>query len=67
MKSKCDNQCETCPLQGQIYCILQFAKSINERLCKNEDKEDTIFINPITERETHNAEISEDNLNQVEV
>ena len=64
MKEKCDNHCETCPIQGQIYCILQFAKSINERLCKREDKEDTIFINPITERDTHNAEISEEQLKE---
>ena len=27
MKEKCDNHCETCPMQSQIYCTLMFAKA----------------------------------------
>lgn len=29
MKEKCDNHCETCPMQSQIYCSLMFAKANN--------------------------------------
>ena len=32
MKDKCDNICETCPVQGQIYCALRFAKATNQSL-----------------------------------
>lgn len=29
MKEKCDNECATCPMQGQVYCALAFAKASN--------------------------------------
>lgn len=29
MKQQCDNNCETCPMQSQIYCALMFAKANN--------------------------------------
>lgn len=30
MKEKCDNICNTCPVNGQIYCALHFAKANNQ-------------------------------------
>ena len=29
MKDKCDNHCETCPMQTQIHCALVYAKATN--------------------------------------
>jgi hypothetical protein len=29
MKNKCDNHCETCPMQTQIHCALVYAKATN--------------------------------------
>lgn len=29
MKDKCDNHCETCPMQTQIHCTLFYAKANN--------------------------------------
>ena len=72
MKEKCDNICETCPTQGQIFCALKFAKatnqsllSLDERLSAIETKlsgtQDTpVFINPL-EREPLDAGTGEDN------
>ena len=37
MKEKCDNHCETCPIQGQIYCALQYVKSLNDRVTNIEN------------------------------
>lgn len=30
MKEKCDNICNTCPVNGQIFCALHFAKANNQ-------------------------------------
>ena len=32
MKEKCDNHCETCPMQTQIHCALVYAKATNASL-----------------------------------
>lgn len=32
MKEKCDNQCETCPINGQMYCALVYARATNQSL-----------------------------------
>lgn len=32
MKDKCDNHCETCPMQRQVYCSLIFSKATNTSL-----------------------------------
>lgn len=29
MKEKCDNKCETCPMQTQMHCVLLFSKATN--------------------------------------
>ena len=29
MKEKCDNKCETCPMQTQVHCALLFCKATN--------------------------------------
>ena len=29
MKDKCDNHCETCPMQTQMHCALVYAKATN--------------------------------------
>lgn len=29
MKEKCDNKCETCPMQTQVHCTLLFCKATN--------------------------------------
>lgn len=29
MKDKCDNHCETCPMQTQVHCALVYAKATN--------------------------------------
>lgn len=31
-KEKCDNHCETCPVNGQVYCSVMFARSTNQLL-----------------------------------
>lgn len=31
-KEKCDNHCETCPLAGQTFCSLMFAKSTHQSM-----------------------------------
>lgn len=31
-KEKCDNRCETCPANGQIYCAVMFARATNQTL-----------------------------------
>ena len=31
-KEKCDNRCETCPMNGQVYCAVMFAKATNQAL-----------------------------------
>lgn len=60
MKERCDNICETCPMQGQIYCALKFAKAtnisltaLNERLGAIEDilqqNEEQTLIDPLRE------------------
>ena len=28
-KERCDNHCETCPMNGQIYCAVMFARATN--------------------------------------
>lgn len=32
MKEICDNHCETCPMHGQMYCAVMFARSIHQTL-----------------------------------
>lgn len=32
MKEQCDNICNTCPINGQIYCALMFLKTNNENM-----------------------------------
>ena len=32
MKEKCDNHCETCPMQSQVFCALIFAKANNSAI-----------------------------------
>ena len=66
MKSKCDNHCETCPTQGQIYCALQYIKSLNDRVTNIENNISfkKKVINPINMRDTHNAEISEEQIKE---
>lgn len=66
MKEKCDNHCETCPIQGQIYCALQYVKSLNDRLTniENNISFNNKVINPINMRDTHNAEISEEQIKE---
>ena len=59
MKEQCDNKCETCPMQSQLYCVLMFTKANNssmgalaeriehiEQLLQKEAPSPT-FINPI--------------------
>ena len=29
MKEKCDNNCNTCPMQTQVHCALLFCKATN--------------------------------------
>ena len=68
MKSKCDNHCETCPTQGQIYCALQYIKSLNDRVANIEKNifSDTIVIDPI-QCDTHNVvENGEEQINKEE-
>ena len=72
MKEKCDNICETCPTQGQIYCSLKFAKATNQSLLSLDERLSAIearlsgtqdapkFINPL-EREPLDAGTGEDN------
>ena len=31
-KEKCDNHCETCPVNGQVYCSVMFAKTTNQTM-----------------------------------
>ena len=66
MKVKCDNHCETCPIQGQIYCTLQYIKSLNDRVTniENNISFNNKVINPINMRDTHNAEISEEQIKE---
>ena len=68
MKSKCDNHCETCPTQGQIYCALQYIKSLNDRVANIEKNifSNTIVIDPI-QRDTHNVENSEEQIKEEEL
>lgn len=57
MKEKCDNHCETCPMQTQIHCVLVYAKANNasvgalaERLQRVEaslESKQTPLFNPI--------------------
>jgi hypothetical protein len=60
MKERCDNICETCSLQGQVYCALKFAKAtnlslvtLNERLESIEEmlqqNKEQILIDPLRE------------------
>ena len=28
-KERCDNHCETCPMNGQIYCAVMFSRATN--------------------------------------
>ena len=71
MKSKCDNHCETCPIQGQIqgqiYCALQYIKSLNDRVTNIEKNifSDAIVIDPI-QRDTHNIENGEEQIKESE-
>lgn len=72
MKERCDNICETCPTQGQIYCSLKFAKATNQSLTSLDERLNAIeaklsgtqdvptFINPL-EREPLDAGTGEDN------
>ena len=72
MKEKCDNICETCPTQGQIFCALKFAKATNQSLLSLDERLSAIevklsgaqdvpmFINPL-EREPLDAGTGEDN------
>ena len=66
MKEKCDNHCETCPIQGHIYCTLQYVKSLNDRVTNIENNISfkNKVINPINMRDTHNAEISEEQIKE---
>ena len=71
MKEKCDNICETCPPQGQMYCALRFAKATNQSLVSLDDRlkaiesklqttqETPIYIDPL--REPLDAGTGEDN------
>lgn len=57
MKKECDNHCETCPMQSQIYCALMFARATNASLTAIDDRlasleqavrpEEVTLINPI--------------------
>ncbi|MBQ2045770.1 MAG: hypothetical protein II260_01105 [Muribaculaceae bacterium] len=38
MKEKCDNECATCPMQGQVYCSLAFAKASNQAIKTLEER-----------------------------
>lgn len=38
MKEKCDNECATCPMQGQVYCSLAFAKASNQAMKALEER-----------------------------
>jgi hypothetical protein len=72
MKERCDNICETCSTQGQIYCSLKFAKATNQSLLSLDERLSAIeaklsgtqdvpmFINPL-EREPLDAGTGEDN------
>lgn len=73
MKERCDNECATCPMQGQVYCALAFAKASNgtikaldERMGRIEKAISAMsvpsdFIEPIEDllRETPYAESEE--------
>lgn len=60
MKQQCDNHCETCPMQSQIYCALMYAKANNESMggleerlsniessLQKEDVPEPLLINPL--------------------
>lgn len=38
MKEICDNICETCSPQGQMYCALRFSKATNQSLASLDER-----------------------------
>ena len=73
MKQQCDNRCETCPTQSQLYCVLMFVKANNssigalaeriEAIESNLSKEETsspTYINPILPTDTPISILSEE-------
>lgn len=42
MKEKCDNHCETCPMQTQVHCALVYAKATNASLGALSERMDAI-------------------------
>lgn len=72
MKEKCDNICETCTMQSQVYCLLMFAKANNQKVSELSDRitnvenkmgGETIFLNPLQNSEIPPALEVEDNQN----
>ena len=72
MKEKCDNHCETCPMQTQMHCALVYAKATNASLGVLAERIETIearlqseqpmLLNPIDNSAKLPALEQEDNL-----
>lgn len=72
MKEKCDNICETCTMQSQVYCLLMFAKANNQKVSELSDRITNVenkmggevtFLNPLQNSEIPPALEVEDNQN----
>ena len=73
MKEKCDNHCETCPMQTQMHCALVYAKATNaslgvlaERIAYIESRlqsEQPTLLNPIEDSAKLPAQELEETLN----
>lgn len=42
MKEKCDNHCETCPIQTQVHCTLLYVKATNASIGALAERIDTL-------------------------
>lgn len=66
MKEKCDNQCETCPMQTQLHCAVVYSKAVYvaigklmervESLEKKIQPEIAAIINPLAPVINNNTE-----------
>lgn len=70
MKEKCDNICETCPMQTQLHCVLVYSKATNEsvgalaeRISRLESPE-PILINPLASEKLPALEVGETIINE---
>lgn len=75
MKDKCDNHCETCPMQTQVHCALVYAKATNtsvgvlaERIAAIESRlqtEQPTLLIPIQDSANLPAQEQEETLNPI--